>query len=270
MPRYRKLAVKSVDSLDLNDMPDDFARLMWTLLPLKCCREGRGLDIPQWIKAQLFPLRSDVTLEQVESSFGVYQELGMIERYVVSGRPYFQVVNWIKYQGNTTKEAESPYPGPEVADEIQSNSGASPELLQTNSITDAVFNIQYSDADADADAPQPSTPYHEIRKAWKEQFPDKPLPRKGNKTLTKKAKTRMESQHFREHWQKALVRAGQSSFLRSGKWFTLGWFLQNDDNYEKCLDGNYDDSISPNGSVAEPAGFAAGRKILEDIENGRT
>ncbi len=125
------------------------------------------------------------------------------------------------------------------------------------------------DKEVDKDISTSST-FQEIRKVWAEQFPDKPLPRANNKTLAGKTATRIASTHFKDNWEKALVRAGQSSFLRSGKWFSLGWFLLNDNNYEKCLDGNYDDSIGPNGSVAEPAGFAAGRKILEDIKDGRT
>ena len=61
MPRYRKLHVKTVESLDINDMPDDFTRLMWVLLPLGLCREGRGIDNPAWIKSKLFPMRLDVS-----------------------------------------------------------------------------------------------------------------------------------------------------------------------------------------------------------------
>jgi len=68
MPRYRKLHVKTLESLDMNDMPDDFTRLMWVLLPLALCREGRGVHHAAWLKSKLFPLRFDVTEEMVEAS----------------------------------------------------------------------------------------------------------------------------------------------------------------------------------------------------------
>ena len=110
MPHWRKLHTKTTDSLDLDDMPDDFTRLMWVLLPLKSCRDGRGIDMPQWVMSQLFPLRSDVSLEQVLSAFRWYHDRGMINRYSVEGRPYYEIVNWHKYQGKTDREAESPYP----------------------------------------------------------------------------------------------------------------------------------------------------------------
>jgi DnaD/phage-associated family protein len=112
MPKWRKLHVKILESLDVNDMPDDFARLFWVLLPLILCREGRGLDYPIWIKSKVFPLREDVTNKQIEDAMDWFEKRGMIMRYKVDGRKYFQVVNFREYQGNTTREADSPYPAP--------------------------------------------------------------------------------------------------------------------------------------------------------------
>lgn len=124
MPQYRKLYVKSTESQDINDMPDDFTRLMWILLPLALCRKGRGVDNPFWLRSKLFPLRDDVTQEQLESAMNWYYLREMIDRYEVEGRAYFQVRNWHKYQGNTTKEADSIYP--------ENPSRVSQELVQSN------------------------------------------------------------------------------------------------------------------------------------------
>jgi len=150
MPRYRKLHVKTVESLDLNDMPDDFTRLMWVLLPLGLCREGRGIDNPAWVKSKLFPLRLDVTPETITAAMDWYEKRGMLVRYQVEGRGYFYLPSFPKYQGNTIKEAESNYPPP--PEPTQDNSGQAPDKLPTNSVTDSVFSIQYSDADSNADA----------------------------------------------------------------------------------------------------------------------
>jgi hypothetical protein len=156
MPRYRKLHVKTVESLDVNDMPDDFTRLFWVLLPLGLCREGRGLDNSAWIKAKLFPLRLDVIPEMITNAMAWFCERGMVVRYEVEGRHYFHVPSFARYQGTTTKEAESDYPPPPC--QVQSKSRASPEPVQTKSSTDSIFNIQYSDADADAGAPESLPP----------------------------------------------------------------------------------------------------------------
>ena len=156
MPKYRKLYTKSVESLDINDMPDDFTRLFWVLMPVALCREGRGLDNAAWLKSKLFPLRLDVTQEMITDAMHWFEQRGMIVRYEVDSRRYFYVPTFHKYQGNTRKEAESDYPPP--PDLVQSNSGATPELVQSKSGTDAdadanaVFNIQYADADAEQSA----------------------------------------------------------------------------------------------------------------------
>ena len=65
MPQWRKLHLKTIESLDINAMPDDFTRLLWIMLSLIADREGRGLHLPVWIRSKAFPLREDVTLDQV-------------------------------------------------------------------------------------------------------------------------------------------------------------------------------------------------------------
>lgn len=250
MPRYRKLHCKITESLDVNDMPDDFTRLFWVLLPTALCREGRGLDNAAWLKSRLFPLREDIDQGTVYAAFAWCVDRGMIAKYTVGERDYFLVPTFHQYQGNTIKEAESDYPPPPV----QTNSRVSPELVQSKSATDAVFNIQYSDANADSDdlgatAPPESSngggssaDYQEMRLAWAELFPKKPQPRENNQTLQGKVRTRMRSEHFRDNWLAALQRGARSKFLRDSPWFDFSWFVRNDDHYERCLNGKYDDT----------------------------
>lgn len=143
MPTWRKLHVKAVESLDINDMPDDFHRLLWVMLPLGLDRDGRGLDNPAWVKAKIMPLRVDVTPDMIGEAMDWYESRGMIERYQVESRSYFWVPSFLKYQGSTLKERKSEYPDPPEL--VQSKSRPTPELVQSKSVTD-------SDADADADA----------------------------------------------------------------------------------------------------------------------
>lgn len=160
MPRYRKLHVKTVESLDINDMPDDFTRLLWVLLPLALCREGRGIHNPAWLKSKLFPLRTDINQDNISTAFDWLIKRGMVVPYSVNGRSYFHVPTFHKYQGTTTKEAESDYPPPPElgSTEVQTNSRPTPELVQSKSVTDAVFNIQYSDPNTGTANAVPSAP----------------------------------------------------------------------------------------------------------------
>ena len=244
MPQWRKLWVKSTESLDLNDMPDDFHRLLWLMLPLIACREGRGMDNPSWIKAKAMPVRQDVRPEQVEQAMCWFAERRMLTRYEVGGRFYFQIHNWHRYQGKTDKEAATDYPerpsceGDATLDmPVQTNSGPTPDLLQTNSTSDA-------DADADAEdthVPEPSH-YPEILERWLTLFPWRSKPELTNQTLRKQTATRWKDKHFQENWAAALERMTRASAwaLYEKKWFTLGWFLKNDANWQKCLAGDYD------------------------------
>ena len=86
-------------------------------------------------------------------------------------------------------------------------------------------------------------------------FPSKPQPRPTNKTLCKKLTTRLKEAEFRDTWIAAMTRASKSTWCNEGGWFTLDWFLKNDDNWRKCLDGNYDDK----GAMAPIGKFKVGR-----------
>ena len=82
--------------------------------------------------------------------------------------------------------------------------------------------------------------YATVLRVWKKCFPKKAQPRADNRPLQNKLATRRKEKHFQENWIGALDRAAKSEFLRDSSWFNLGWFLKNPENWEKCLDGNYD------------------------------
>jgi len=112
MHKYRQLHLKILDSDDFNDMPDEFTRLVWVLLPLILDSEGRGIADATWIRSRVFPRRKDVTDQQVRSAFVWFLENGMVIEYQVDGRNYFYVPNFKKYQKGTQYEAASLLPDP--------------------------------------------------------------------------------------------------------------------------------------------------------------
>jgi hypothetical protein len=168
MPQWRKLHTRITESADFNDMPDDFTRLVWVLLPLGLDREGRSLDNPALIRSRIMPLREDVTLEMIGAALDWFADRGMLVRYEVDGRRYFYVPTFSAYQGNTHKEAPSIYPAPPqeqsadpshsrpTPDLLQTYSRPTPEQGATNSGTDADADAE-TDAETDADAPAAPT-----------------------------------------------------------------------------------------------------------------
>lgn len=179
MPQWRKLHVKATESLDINDMPDDFHRLLWVMLPLGLDREGRGLDNPAWIKAKVMPLRLDVTHEMIEHAFDWFAARSMIVRYEAEGRRFFYIPTFHKYQGGTDREAESNFPAPsegmrpspeplpqqntEAQGEITPNSGVTQEQVASGSGLEVEVDSDSEvegdvEGDSGAEAPPPAEP----------------------------------------------------------------------------------------------------------------
>lgn len=142
MPKYRALHVKILDSQDFSDIPDDFSRVVWMLFIVALDSEGRGIDNPAWIRSKLFPYRTNVNIEDIEKSMSWFAARGMINRYQVNGRRYFEIPTFKDYQPGIEKEARSVLPAnPNL---LQSNSEVTPELVETNSTTTAsVYESAY-------------------------------------------------------------------------------------------------------------------------------
>ena len=187
MATWRKLHTKTVESMDLDEMPDDFTRLLWLMLPLKLCREGRGVDSPAWVRSNIFPLRDDVTLDAVHGAMDWYAAHDMIVRYEVDDRHFFHVPTWTKYQGNTEREAESIYPAPPtttepirpesgvVQESVEGDSCNGQELVMTNSCTDVDVDVD-ADADADTEAAASAAPRSPPPKKQRKRSKDPPPP----------------------------------------------------------------------------------------------
>ena len=132
---------------------------------------------------------------------------------------------------------------------------------ETDSVTEDVTNC-YTDIDIDKEVDtdidadkyiKPIPTYADLRKTWIALFPNKPKPRENNKTLTAKVKTRMNSQDFYDNWSGAMYFASRHPGLVNADWFDFAWFVHNDDNYEKVMNGKYNFLDNPTGKPQPPA-----------------
>jgi hypothetical protein len=146
MPKYRQLHVKIIDSFDFNEMPDDFCRVTWMLLPIIVDREGRGIFSMAWLRSKIYPMREDVTTGALQAAFDWYINRGMIVTYQVENKSYFYIPTFRTYQSGTNKEAASVLPAP--PDLLQSKSGVTPELVRVNTM-----QIQYNAESSDKTPP---------------------------------------------------------------------------------------------------------------------
>ena len=167
----------------------------------------------------------------------------------------YYITNWGKrqFKSDTSKERVQRYRD-RKAQENEEQCNVTVALLQqpcnapdtdtdTEQITEEINELlpNLKTGIEHGETPVPPIPaYTDLRKTWIELFKNKPAPRENNKTLTAKVKTRMKSQDFYDNWSGAMYRASKHSGLINASWFDLAWFVNNDDNYEKVLNGKYD------------------------------
>lgn len=175
MPQWRKLHVKTIDSVDINEMPDDFHRLTWLMLPLVLDSAGRAIDNSAWLRSKLYPMRQDVTAEQVEAVVAWCAARCMIERYEVGDRKFFQVPTFEKYQGKTDREAVSVIPDKPKkplrtkASQVMSNSRPTQDLGPSWSSLDVDVEVEVEETHTGADAPKADVhPVQELSEIFQE------------------------------------------------------------------------------------------------------
>jgi hypothetical protein len=140
MPKYRQLHLKIIDSDDFNAMPNDFTRVVWMMLMLIVDSEGRGIGNYSWIKSKMFPMREDVTNDQIKESFEWLANKEMIIFYDIENRRYFYIPTFKDYQTGTAKEGKSYLPAPPIT--TNTNSVVTPELVQSSSNDTVLYCIE--------------------------------------------------------------------------------------------------------------------------------
>ena len=90
--------------------------------------------------------------------------------------------------------------------------------------------------------------YDELAQSWKNYYPKK---RKyGYATVREKIAARYKHKHFREHWQEAIRMSCNVKKLRTEGWFSFEYFIRNNTNYLKLLDGGFTFKDNPDGKQA--------------------
>jgi len=252
-------------------LSDDTCRLLATWIIPHLDKNGVYYGEPALVRSYIFPMRDDIDTDQVESYLQELEGVGLMARYAANGRTWQHWPGFDDNQVGLRKDREgTDFPDPpqdsqEIAGELPDDSrkdagelpaevkGKEVKLKSKGSKDPAPDGAPPPEPEHRTPTPPPDilTDYEMIRQAYIELFPDKPKPRASNKTLQGKVKTRTKSAHFQENWRLALERAATSKFIRAGPWFDLAWFLKNDDNYEKCLNGNYDDKGARNGKRSD-------------------
>lgn len=129
MARIRTIKPSFFSSLTIADLPIP-ARLTFVGLWTYVDDEGRGVDDPRLVKAELWPLDDDMTTRKVEGHLAAFADRGLIMRYSFSGRRYLQVVGWKEHQ-RINRPQQSNFPAP-FSDSSVNDHGTSSEGARTD------------------------------------------------------------------------------------------------------------------------------------------
>lgn len=153
---------ESVAALDFG------TRLTWAGLWTYCDDQGRGVDNPRIIKAELWALDDDYTHNNVADDLDTLESAGMICRYEVDGKSYLHVVKWSDHQvvNNPNKEAlprcpthdNAPPQGSdqdrsESTETLKTSSGESTETLKTSSVLEGEGELGKGTGEKDLEPP---------------------------------------------------------------------------------------------------------------------
>lgn len=145
---------------------DPLYTLLFEGLWLLADRAGRLEDRPLRIKAEIFPYRDGLNVDEM---LGWLADNDFILRYSVKGKKYIQVISFEKHQSPHKNETESEIPPPEDADTTTEEIGTTSEIIGSARADSLIADSGFSDCLipdsglSDSDSP----PVHRLRAAKK-------------------------------------------------------------------------------------------------------
>lgn len=193
----------------------------------------------------------------IETCIKLLQAYIQMEMLDIDERGAYRVKNWEKRQfaSDTSRKRTREY--------RNRNSVTSQERH-----SDGIVTPPESESDTETDINNIPSIETEMLEMWRVLFPKKPQPRPG--TYRDKIKARWSSSHFQENWQAALEKASLSRTLQEDSWFCFEFFVKNDKNYQKMLDGWMDwkdkEAVHSNGGNGNGKAQAS-RKSKQETAN---
>jgi len=249
MARIRYLKPEFFEDEDIASLPY-WVRLLFQGLWVLADKEGRLEDRPSRIHIKIFPYEPKIDIEkglEILTRPKKYSPRPFIIRYQVNGERYIQIVNWKKHQRphHTEKESEIPEPQEDTKNngyltvkerlsngECQEGIGMGKGMGK--GMEKGMGNNIYMSFEKDIFAT-----YNSLSK----QHPIIPPLKSISAERRRKLKARFSDKGFRENWRDALKKVPEYPFLlgeNDRKWtFNFDWFIKNDTNYLKILEGRY-------------------------------
>ena len=97
MARIRTIKPSMFTSMTVSSWPIE---VRWTFAGLLTYvdDQGRGLDEPRLIKAEVWPLDDKITAKKVDEHLKMLTDSGPVCRYTEAGKPLLHIVSWREHQ----------------------------------------------------------------------------------------------------------------------------------------------------------------------------
>jgi hypothetical protein len=216
-------------------------------------RLGRLEYRPTRIKAMVFPYDDDITVKKVTGMLDQLSENGFIIEYVVADRKYIQIRSFTKHQHCHLKETPSTIPEPTESTVLapvlsgvhRTSTVLAPVLHRTSrgtsTSTSTNGEMEYGVMEEGAEAPVSGSTLFEIYKIENQKLP---TCIKLTDDRRQKSLSRIKDNGFVDDFRKAVIRAQGCAFLLGqndrGWKATFDWFITNDQNVYKVLEGKYE------------------------------
>ncbi len=91
-----------------------FAETLFYRLIVSCDDYGNFLADPRVIKGYLFPLKENVTIDEIDVALEDLHSVGLIRFYPARGEEYLHLPGWEEHQKLKYRTAMYPLPGEEI------------------------------------------------------------------------------------------------------------------------------------------------------------
>ena len=213
-----------------------------------CDNLGRLEGEPATLRSMFFPLQPEVLETNVRLALNALHKSGLIVGYKVDGRLYVVLPKFGRYAPlvKRTMSPKSDYPEPpeeviKTWEQKFKDNISKPEL--SIKVVQPLIDLDVATGEA---VPENGS-YHQVVNKWNTSG----LP--SVKAITPerqiKLRERWKSEHFRKNYGQAIEKVRDSGFckgtIKGQSWkATIDWFICNDNNYVKALEGKYDDKES--------------------------
>lgn len=272
MARIRTIKPNHVTDKELSKISLP-AHLFWILSWCFSDDEGIIENDPLLLKSQIFPRRTDVRIEQVEQWIDQLIKARFVIPFTHEGEGYL-IHRTFKTHQRIDKPQASKIPEEVIRRVFEEYSKNVPPCIgkeskgKEGSISptgEDIFSV-YKSLEKNKESifkfiknknPDFIEPYRDLWNVFAEEK-GMAVVKALNSQRKNKFKIRIREPEFK--FLDILKKAGKSEFLLTGKWFGFDWIIENDSNYLKILEGNFDKKEVK----TETNNAAAGQRIQEE------